>query len=177
MKLSGEMLFNKKNLHWLRFVALVIVLSLALGYSAYWGAQRPLSRIVALETQQSKLLVQLSLQNSRIARIETQVRPMPTSTPKPTATAHPMAAVSRSCSIRGRIKAPKGFTTVRLLQAPFLEARRIAEIPDDVQINVCGRTNDADYAKVRWEGKEGWIQTDWVNLPTGVTWVNIPVIY
>ncbi len=177
MKLSGKALFEEKNLRWLKLGAWVVLLIIVFGYSAYFGAQQSMPRIAALETQQATLMAQLSQQSTQVAHIEIQMQPTPTVTSTTAATGHATVTPGRSCSMHGKIKVRQDYGTARLLQAPFLEAKPIVAMPANVQVEVCGRTDSVDYAEVRWQGNEGWIQTDWVDLPIGVTWVDIPVVH
>ena len=195
MRLEG------KSTLWLK-VVLVVAIALSFGYSAYWGAQRSQQRVAALETRQAALLLQVSKQGTLIARVSTplsssvptatlapttiSVTPTPTlptggrgiETPKETAV-HPVFTMSPSTqlncphSVEGTIDTLGG--KAALFLAPFLTAKQIAELLGGTKVKVCGRTSAADWAKIQWQGKEGWVQADLVELPIGMTWMNVPV--
>lgn len=165
---SGKALWVKA------IIAATIVVGVAgvFALSAYVGFREARGDLSAVVTRQARLSSQVELMGTEVSALSTAVfagghtlaegtpgvpNTAPSDCPKP---------------IHGRINS----SDVDLFDTPFALSR-IARLSKDEGVTVCGTTSMADWAKVRADEGIGWVQTNFIELPIGRSWADVPVVY
>src|SRR5699024_8282369 len=88
----------------------------------------------------------------------------PTATPTPTATPAPTA--TPQTALRAVVSLSDADETLNLREAPTLEARVIALLPDGMVLDVIERYQN--WSRVRAAGQEGYVSNDYLRFETYV---------
>ncbi len=167
------------------FVLLTVGIAGGFATSAYLGVQHSQRQVDALRAQQSEILSQVSSLSTSVAIVNTRIAGTPgntweaqrnststTRTPDQTTPEGTGDVCPRSVSgiIRSHGK------EVYLFQLPSLMSKHRA-IAEHTKVAVCCMTNTAEWAKVRSQIGEGWVQIDYIDLEMGLSWTDVPVCH